>query len=255
MSVLLRYENLICVSCFGRKSSFCSAVVDDIIPELYALATEKTYAEGRTILLEEDPADAVFVLRNGCTSISRLTVDGKRQILSFQFPGDFFGLTSEDTYHYSVTTLTEALVCRFDRKLLEDFIIQHPEVDRTLRFLQTRQLDSAYELLFSLGRKNAIQKLAAFIWFVSYRHRKLGLPDSPIHLSMARIDVADFLGLTIETISRTFTELREMGVIDTPDDAYDVHILDHQALREIGVVPVEPSSSHNTTVEYIPAKK
>ena len=211
------------------------------------IATEKALEPGKTIIREQDAANAVYTLRTGYASVSRLTSDGRRQILAFQFPGDFFGLTSESAYQYSVATLTNALVCRFDRRVLEDFIAAHPQIDRTLRFLQTKQLDSAYELLFALGRKNAIQKVASFILYVSDRHRKLGMVGNPIRLVMPRADVADFLGLTTETVSRTFTDLRDMGLIETPQDANTVHILNHVKLRSIGAAIERPPTS---TVQY-----
>jgi CRP/FNR family transcriptional regulator len=215
------------------------------MPRLFALAIEEAYAAGAQVVPEESPAKSVINLRSGHALVSRLAADGKRQILAFLFPGDFFGLTSEDNYHYSVTALTDVTLCRFARTGLEVLILDFPMMDRRLRFLLTRLLDSANELIFSLGRKTALQKVASFIWYVSYRNRKLGQPDNPVQLPMQRSDIADFMGLTVETVSRSLTQLKRSGVLRMPRPDL-IEIVDQAQLRVVGVVVAEPSSRRDT---------
>lgn len=248
-----RYSELPCSSCIARSSTLCASLADADMFRLYALATEQGFSVGDTILHQEQPADYVFSLHTGHATMFRLTADGKRQILAFLFPGDFVGFTSEDNYHYGVTAISSVEACRFERAALESLIEVHPEMDRKLRFTLTRAMDASFELLFSLGRKDALQKVASFIWYVSYRQRKLHQPDNPLHMPMRRADIADFMGLTIETVSRAFTSLKEMDAIRL-HSAYDVEIVDMQRLRSLGIVVAEPSPYMHADPDYYPHK-
>jgi len=245
--------DLPCRNCIARSATLCASLDDADMPRLFEIATELEYTAGELIVRQEQPAEYVFSIRSGYAMLFRLTLEGKRQILAFLFPGDFMGFTSEDNYHYGVSAIEETAVCRFERVALESLIKQFPSMDRKLRFTLTRAMDASYELLFSLGRKDAIQKVASFIWYISYRQRKLAQPDNPIELPMRRADVADFLGLTIETVSRAFTTLREMKAIQL-HDAYTVEIIDMQQLRAIGVVVAEPSPFVHADPDYYPRK-
>jgi CRP/FNR family transcriptional regulator len=220
---------------------------------LYALATEREFAAGELLFRQEQPADHVFSLRSGHGAIYRLTADGRRQVLSFLFPGDFVGFTSEDRFHYAVGAISPVRACRFERVALEQLIRDFPEMDRKLRFTLTRAMDASFELLFSLGRKDAVQKVASFLWYVSYRQRKMHQTDNPVHLPMRRADVADFMGLTTETVSRAFTSLRQMGVIRLPG-VNDVEIVDMTRLREVGLVVAEPTPLVRADPDYYPRK-
>jgi CRP/FNR family transcriptional regulator len=247
------FDALPCRYCAARATTLCASLPDSDMYRLFALAVEQDYAPGAILCREEDPADYVYSLRSGYATVFRLTAEGKRQILAFLFPGDFIGMTSEDTYHFSVTVTAPVRCCRFERAALEGLIERFPAMDRKLRFTFERAMDAAWELIFSLGRKSAVQKVAAFLWFVSYRQRKRGQSDNAVHLPMRRADIADFMGLTIETVSRAFTELRGRGIIRTPS-AEDVEIVDMVRLRAIGVVVAEPAPFRHADPEHYPRK-
>jgi CRP/FNR family transcriptional regulator, anaerobic regulatory protein len=247
------YARLPCSRCVARTSTLCASLADDDMHRLYGLATELQFEEGGMLLRQELPADYVFSIRSGHATIFRLTADGKRQILAFLFPGDFVGFTSEDRYHYGVNAISTVEACRFERTALEALIEAFPQMDRKLRFTLTRAMDASFELLFSLGRKDALQKVASFLWYVSYRQRKLGQPDNPVHLPMRRADIADFMGLTTETVSRTLKTLKDMGAIRL-QGAYDVDVTDMGRLRSIGVVVAEPAPYLHADPDYYPHK-
>lgn len=250
---LKNYADLPCGTCIARSSTLCASLSDADMHQLYGIATEQAFKTGESLLHQEQTADFVFSIQSGYANMFRLTSDGKRQILAFLFPGDFVGFTSEDNYHFGVSAISSLKVCRFDRVKLEALIEQHPEMDRKLRFTLVRAMDASFELMFSLGRKDALQKVASFIWFVSYRHRKLHRPDNPIHLPMRRSDIADFMGLTIETVSRAFTAMRDADVIRL-HGAYDVEIVDMERLRSLGVVVAEPAPFVHGDPDYYPHK-
>ena len=249
----ISYADLPCSRCVARGATLCASLSDTDMHSLFRLATIRDYVTSDLIIHQEQPADYVFSIRSGHATMFRLTADGKRQILAFLFPGDFVGFTSEDNYHYGVSAISPVQACRFDRTALESLIEQHPEMDRKLRFTLTRAMDASFELLFSLGRKDALQKVASFIWYVSYRRRKQFQPDNPVHLPMRRADIADFMGLTIETVSRAISALKEMEAIRL-HGAYDVEIVDMQRLRSLGVVVAEPSPYMRADPDYYPHK-
>jgi CRP/FNR family transcriptional regulator, anaerobic regulatory protein len=246
-------SELPCLECPARTTTLCSGLDADDIHRLYELATETRHGPGAIVVSEESPADFVLNLRAGHALVSRLSEDGKRQILAFMFPGDFFGLTSEDNYHYSVTALSDIRMCRFERSRVEGLMLEYPQMERKFRFLLTRLLDSANELIFSLGRKTALQKVASFVWYISYRNRKLGQPGSRIQLPMHRADIADFMGITIETVSRSLTHLKKLGLIRLPQTDI-IEILDPGALRQVGIVVAEPSPGVRNDPEHFPHK-
>lgn len=234
------YASLPCSRCVARESTLCASLADDDMHRLYGLATGQRFEAGGLLLRQEGPADHVFSLRSGHANVFRLTADGKRQILAFLFPGDFVGFTSEDNYHYGVAAISAVEACRFERTRLELLIEEFPRMDRKLRFTLTRAMDASFELLFTLGRKDALQKVASFLWYISYRQRKLGQPDNPVHLPMRRADIADFMGLTVETVSRALTLLKQMDAIRL-NNAYEIGIVDMDRLRSLAVVVAEPA--------------
>lgn len=230
-----------CASCLARRGTICSALPDAELTGLFALATTETAAAGQWLVEPGDAASTVFILRSGHAHVSRITRDGKRQILAFLFPGDFFGFTYEPQYVYGAYADSAVVICRIARADFDQYVATHAQLDRRIRVQLTRLLDSAQELIFTLGRKSALERVAAFIWYLHYRQSKLGEGSevAVAAIPMSRADIADFLGLTSESVSRAMTQLRNDGLIQLPSPDHAV-ILDMQRLREIGVVIAEP---------------
>lgn len=247
------FARLPCSQCIARGTTLCASLADGDMHRLYALASERAFASGDFLFRQEQPADHVYSLRSGYATLFRLTADGRRQILSFLFPGDFLGFTSEDRFHYAATAIAPVQACRFERVALEALMAEFPEMDRKLRFTLTRAMDSSYELLFSLGRKDAVQKVASFLWYLGYQQRKKGQSGNPVHLPMRRGDIADFMGLTTETVSRAFTTLKQMDVIRLAG-TNDVEIRDLARLRDVGLVVAEPAPLLRADPDYYPHK-
>jgi CRP/FNR family transcriptional regulator len=230
-----------CVHCLARRGTICAALDEPQLARLFALAaTERVAAEG-WLVRPGDRADSVYILRCGHAHVSRVTRDGKRQILAFLFPGDFFAFTQEPRYVYGAYADTDLVLCRLPRTQFESFVDATPELDRRIRIQLERLLDSAQELIFTLGRKSALERVASFIWYLQYRQRKLGRSGPRWDIPMSRADIADFLGLTSESVSRAITRLRRDGLIELLAPG-EVEIRDMARLRELGVVIAEPVS-------------
>ncbi|MEZ5457968.1 MAG: Crp/Fnr family transcriptional regulator [Steroidobacteraceae bacterium] len=228
-----------CNQCLARRGTICSALDDAAVAQLFAVANVERHRAGTWLVNPGDRADDVWMLRDGHAHVSRITRDGKRQILAFLFPGDFFAFTQEERYVYGAYADADLLLCRLSRARFEAFVDATPELDRRIRAQLARSLDSAQELIFTLGRKTALERVASFIWYLQYRQRKLGRSGPRWAIPMSRTDIADFLGLTSESVSRAITQLRRDGLIDLPV-AGEVEIRDMPRLRELGVVIAEP---------------
>ncbi len=182
---------------------------------------------------EGDQAEHLYTITAGAVKLYKLLSDGRRQITAFLFPGDFFGLSIHESYAYTAESLSTVVFCRFPRRKLEALFNEMPMLEKKLLGATTQELAAAQEQMLLLGRKTAREKLATFL--VVLRRRLAEKSDrSPMFaLPMSRSDIADFLGLTIETVSRTLTGLKREGLIVLPD-ANHVAILRFEELVQIG---------------------
>ena len=186
--------------------------------------------EGDDSLLVANVIDGVLKLSTG-------TEDGREQIVGVVYPSDFIGRPFGGTTRHSVTALTDAEVCVFGRSDFDNFAHEHPPLEHTLLQRTLAELDRTRKWMLLLGRKNAEEKLATFLLEMSERLVEPGREDSDglssrsFDLPFSRQQVADVLGLTIETVSRQFTRLRQDGIVDLPGRRA-VTILDREALEE-----------------------
>ena len=164
---------------------------------------------GQTIVVEGDPIEGWFRIASGAVRLSKSTPDGRRQVIDFLIAGESFGISSEDHYGYTVEALARTTLVRHSRARLEAAIEAQPELARRLFGIACADLQRARQHLLLLGRKSADEKLASFLLGLAAR---LGAREV-VQLPMSRQDMADYLGLTIETVSRTLTRLRRQGLI------------------------------------------
>ena len=180
--------------------------------ELQRLATEVYYRPGRTIFSEGALADSVFGLSQGIVRLYKLLPDGRRHVLAFSLPGDFLGMPLAEAiiFRYAIGEVT---LCRFSREELTKFIQSSPNMMRLMIEFASRELDMAQEQLLLLGNGSAEEKVAIFL--VSWRNRlaRLSVFSETVPLPMRRQDIADFLGLKLETVSRTLAKLEQRNVI------------------------------------------
>ena len=163
----------------------------------------------REIYLQDEEADEVFLLVSGVVRTTRLDRDGRRQIGSFYYPGDVFGLESGDLHRYSAEALTECEVLAVRRSALRRGGDGVADVERAIWDGTIRELERTQEHLLLLGRKTACEKVAAFLSDLAARSGQ-EITDLP----MGRQDMADYLGLTIETVSRMISQLQSEGVVE-----------------------------------------
>ncbi|MXV45203.1 helix-turn-helix domain-containing protein [Saccharibacter sp. 17.LH.SD] len=167
---------------------------------------------GRAFIEEGTPAHDFYVLTDGRVKLFNLLPDGRRQIAGFARRGDFLGLAAAKNYAFSAEALGDVMLCRFSHSSIERLTERFPRLQQRLRDEASRELIQMQRRLVLLGRKTARERLATFLveQSCSMLCRKgrdqLTVPDGPVlvNLAMPRTDIADYLGLTIETVSRTF---------------------------------------------------
>jgi CRP/FNR family transcriptional regulator, anaerobic regulatory protein len=181
--------------------------------ELHRLAARIVVPAGKIIFLENEPADSVFGLSKGTARLFKLMADGRRQIVSLALPGEFLEMPTVDQHGYSAAAIGEVELCRFPRNPLLGRIRSSPKLMGVLVDFLTRQLNLAQDQLVMLGKRSAEERVLLFL--AAWRDRIIALKplQQYLPLPMLREDIADLLGLTIETISRTLSGLEKKKVI------------------------------------------
>lgn len=203
------------------------------LANLRSLGTMQRLEPGQPIFHEGDAVRRVFMLANGSLKIYTLLADGRRQITGFMFPGDFLGISIDDEYAFTAEALVKAELWWFTRDAFDRFVEANPAVERELYRLAAHELAAAQAQMVLLGRKTAAERLASF--FLSLLERQ-ELVDCHTHtefdLPMSRLDIADYLGLTKETVSRMLAQLRDRRLIRLASQDR-IEILDRDGLKEM----------------------
>ena len=168
------------------------------------------YARGEEIYAQEEEADLVYQVTSGCVRTTRLMSDGRRQIGSFYYPGDVFGLEQGGEHRFSAEALSDSVVQVAKRKAAV-LAAGQDAFDRFMAQALMTELERTQDHLLLLGRKTACERVATFLLEAADR-----AGGTRIDLPMGRQDMADYLGLTIETVSRMVTQLQTGGVVDFP---------------------------------------
>jgi CRP/FNR family transcriptional regulator len=224
-----------CDTCVVRNRAICSSLDNEEIKMLNAIGRRRTLEPGESLMWEGEDSVLVANVIDGVLKRSTGTEDGREQIVGVVYPSDFIGRPFGSTSGHGVTALTEARVCVFSRKDFDAFARQHPSLEHKLLQRTLAELDRTRSWMLLLGRKSASEKVSSFLLEMSERLVQPGCidaPDLPLRrfaLPFSRQQVADVLGLTIETVSRQFTRLKADGLIDLPSRR-EVVILNRQGL-------------------------
>ena len=222
-----------CLGCEVRGRALCSVLDCDNLTQLKRLGPTLRLRAGQALFREGDPATRVFTLTRGSLKLFKLMPDGRRQIVGFMFAGDFLGIATEEEHPFTAELLEEAELCSFSRARFAGFVAEHPSMEHELYRLAAHELGAAQLQLIVLGRKTAREKLASFLLHLADRaEQRGGRNGNTVHLPMSRVDIADYLGLTKETVSRVFSEFRADRLIRLRT-LHDVEIADRGALERI----------------------
>ena len=202
-----------CSLCKIRSYSFCRCLNDENLEIFSKVSFEKKFTDKENIFLQNDPSTHLYNITEGNVKIYQLLDDGRIQIIGFLYPGDFFGTYKNNKYNYSAEAIGNLRVCVFDQRILDKYMDQNPILAKELLNQTSYELTLAQDRMTVMGRLNAIEKIAIFFINISNQRKRIGWQSNPISLSMARQDIADYLGLTIETVSREISKLKTSNII------------------------------------------
>jgi CRP/FNR family transcriptional regulator, nitrogen fixation regulation protein len=198
----------------------------DALVSLERIGTRFNFARNQEIYVEGDSADYWYKVVAGTIRICKVLTDGRRYISEFCFSGDCFGLDSTRARSFSAEAVSDALVIRLPRNTSERLIDQNTDLARVLRETVLRDLANAHGRMLLLGRMTAAERVATFLIEMFDRCD----PSKKIDLPMSRNDIADYLGLTIETVCRVLSAFKREGIIAIPN-AHAVELKDRNALE------------------------
>ena len=234
-----------CLSCPVRKDSIFSDLPEDSLQETIKdfHTSVITYDEGETLFSQDsDSSESAYTLRKGLIKICKSLPDGRVQIVRVLVAGDLFGIDglAGETYNHSATALTDCEVCRLPLGDLAKLRQEHVEIDHSMMSRFIKNLRQTEDMLLSLGAKKAPEKLASFILSLSASSRENGLNLSNdalklnkneewLSLPLSRSEIGSLLGLTIETVSRFFSDWKRKGFIK--ESKGNIQILDAAGLK------------------------
>lgn len=224
-----------CSQCGARALAICGVLESDELQAFRKSGTTQRLEAGDTLFYEGDPARSVYSITEGLLRLTKILPDGRRQVADFLFPGDFLGLTLEDSHAFSAEAVTPVQVCQFSAARFHAFAGAHPHLERKLYALAAHELAATRQQVLRLGRRSATERLASFLLMLASHScpGPCGNGDGKVVvLPMSRTDIADYLGLRIETVSRELSGLKAAKIIRLIS-TQQVEILDEARLRAI----------------------
>lgn len=227
-----------CETCAVREQAICSALDPAEVDALSVIGRRRSLEAGQSLIWEGDESLLVANVIEGVLKLSTGTQDGRELIVGVVYPSDFIGRPFGSTTRHTVTALTDARVCVFTRADFDGFAKSHPALEHKLLTRTLTELDRTRRWMLLLGRKDAEEKIATFLLDMSERLAGVARENcgaaalDRFELPFSRQQVADILGLTIETVSRQLTALKRAGLIELPSRRAVV-IRDRTALEDL----------------------
>ena len=207
----------LCRACEARHKGICGALNTDQLIRLNKYSSRKHATAGSELLGDEEEVKSYSNVLSGVVKLTKTMADGRQQIVGLQFAPDFLGRPFHSSSKVTAEAASEVSLCSFPKSTLEAMIREQPELEHRLLNQALKELDEARDWMLTLGRKTAGEKVASFLHMIA---RNIS-PETEFSagreiafdLPMTRADMADFLELTIETVSRQMTRLRKAGII------------------------------------------
>ena len=207
-----------CADCPIRHRAVCARCDTEELRVLEEIKFYRNFEAGQTIIWSGDRMDFVGSVVSGIATLTQTMEDGRTQMVGLLLPSDFVGRPGRETAAYDVVATTDTVMCCFRRKPFEDMMARTPHIAQRLLEMTLDELDAAREWMLVLGRKTARERIASLLAIIARRDVMLtmsGALKGPIvfELPLTREAMADYLGLTLETVSRQVSALKKDGVI------------------------------------------
>ncbi len=224
-------ERIKCSECPIRHRAVCATCNDDELERLEKIKVYRSYQAGDTFLWRGDESQFVSSIVKGIATLTKTLEDGRTQVVGLLLPSDFIGRPGREENIFDVTAVTEVTLCCFERKPFERLVMETPHLTQRLMEMALDELDAARDWMVLLGRKTAREKIATFLEMLLRRSHVQDNQIPNLALPLTRDEIANFLGLTLETVSRQLTALRKDGVIEFIDRR-QFRVTDMSALQE-----------------------
>ena len=221
-----------CKVCAIRHAASESRLNEQDAAHLFTIASYVQLTSGQLLFAESEPAENLYTVIEGTMRLCKMMPDGRRQITGFLFPGDFLGLADDDVYAYTAEAVGRCSLYRYSFVQLRQLMERYPDMEHKLCAIARHELAEAQDQLLLLGRKTARERVASFLVMLLDRAARHGQEGNRLTMPMTREDIADYLGMATETISRTFTEFRSEGLIAS-DHVKDITLLEQDTLETI----------------------
>jgi len=230
-----KFTHVSCGDCPIRHRAVCARCDDDELARLDEIKYYRSFQAGQTVVWSGDQMDFVASVVSGIATLTQTMEDGRRQMVGLLLPSDFVGRPGRETAAYDVVATTDLVMCCFRKKPFEDIMVTTPHVGQRLLEMTLDELDAAREWMLLLGRKTAREKIASLIAIIARRDASLRLRESEgrvvVDLPLTREAMSEYLGLTLETVSRQISALRKDGIIQIEGKRH-ITIPDFDALLE-----------------------
>jgi CRP/FNR family transcriptional regulator, anaerobic regulatory protein len=207
---------VLCRACEVRHRGLCGALEPQQLVALAKTSSKRSVAAGAELIGDAEPVESYSNVLSGVVKLTKTLSDGRQQIVGLQFAPDFLGRPFKAESDVSAEAATGVSLCSFPKAAVERMMKEAPGLEQRLLRQTLKQLDEAREWMVTLGRKTAAEKVATFLLLIARNIDPTAQSDRKavkFNLPLIRADIADFLGLTIETVSRQLTKLRADGTI------------------------------------------
>jgi CRP/FNR family transcriptional regulator len=206
-----------CADCPIRHRAVCARCETDELSRLEQIKYYRSFQAGQVVIWSGDRMEFVGSVVTGIATLTQTMEDGRRQMVGLLLPSDFVGRPGRQAAAYDVTATTDLVMCCFRKKPFEEMMAATPHIAQRLLEMTLDELDAAREWMLLLGRKTAREKIASLISIIARReaalHQKRPKGMLAVDLPLTREEMADYLGLTLETVSRQISALKKDGVI------------------------------------------
>ncbi|MEM6386897.1 MAG: Crp/Fnr family transcriptional regulator [Pseudomonadota bacterium] len=224
-------ERVKCSECPIRHRAVCARCDADELTVLDQIKTYRSFKAGQTIVWRGDDLTHVSSVVAGIATLTKTLDDGRMQMVGLLLPSDFIGRPGRASLDFDVTAASDVTLCSFQRAPFEKLLVETPHISQRLVEMAMDELDAARDWMVLLGRKTAREKLASFIQMLVQRSHIPGNDLPQLILPLTREEIASYLGLTLETVSRQFTQFRKDGIVEFSDRRHFT-VKDHAALLE-----------------------
>lgn len=208
-----------CDVCAGAHPGLCAVLSAAQRERLLGIARRRVMPANHYIFSDGEEATSFASILSGVVKLIKTTSDGEQHIIGLMYAPDFLGHTFEPYHRFSAVAATEVELCMFPRAAFRRLMLEIPEVERWLFQFTARELDLCREWTLMLGRKSSYERVASLLLMIAWRGKHMRAGPAPgnsaeFEIPLTRSEVADYLGLTIETVSRMFGKLKQGGLIE-----------------------------------------